>query len=124
MKALLHALKYTGLVGMLFAASCGVGAAPGVSASSPAPGSAASPASTTAPAPGTASTPGTAQPQANTTRKPSSGMNRAPATRSSSTIPRPAPSASPEGGDMLQQQRQQSGEQMIQERKGRAADSN
>lgn len=118
MKALLHALKYTGLVGMLFAASCGVGAAPGVSASSPAAGSTASPATSTAPAPSTA------QPQANTTRNPSSSMNRAPTTRSSSTLQQPAPSSSPEGSDMLQQQRQQSGEQMIQERKGRAADSN
>ncbi|MBD8613672.1 hypothetical protein [Pseudomonas rhizosphaerae] len=118
MNTLFRALKYSGVIGMLLSASCGVGAAPGVSAASPAAGSVSAPAVNSAPAANSA------QPQANTTRNPSSSMNRAPANRSSSTIPQPAPSPAPDTTDTLQQQRQQSGEQMIQERKGRAADSN
>jgi hypothetical protein len=48
-------------------------------------------------------------------------MNRAPATMSSEANSQSTPSMDT---DTLQQQRQQGGEQMIQERKGRAADSN
>lgn len=114
MKPLVHALKYSGLASMLFAASCGVGAAPGLSNAAPSnSGNAPSTGTgTTVPAP-------TYQPQSNTTRTPSGSLNRPPA-----TYPSPSPSTSDATGDTLQQQRQQSGEQMIQERKGQAADTN
>lgn len=107
MKTFLHALKYSGVVAMLFAASCGVGAAPTAGSANPATNA--------------APLPSTPERQANTTRNPSSRMNRAPATMSSEENSQSTPSMDT---DTLQQQRQQGGEQMIQERKGRAADSN
>ena len=107
MKTLLHALKYSGVVAMLFAASCGVGAAPTLGTADSATNA--------------VPVPNTAERQANTTRNPSSRMNRAPADMGSGANSRSSPSMDT---DTLQQQRQQGGEQMIQERKGRAADSN
>lgn len=112
MKPLIHALKCSALASMLFAASCGVGAAPGLSNAAPSSNGISSGTGSTAPTP-------TYQPQANTTRTPSGSLNRAPA-----TYPSTSPSTSDATGDTLQQQRQQSGEQMIQERKGQAADTN
>lgn len=112
MKPFINALKYSGLASMLFAASCGVGAAPGLSNAAPSSTGNASNTGTTAPGP-------TYQPQSNTTRTPSGSLNRAPTTN-----PSTSPSTSDATGDTLQQQRQQSGEQMIQERKGQAADTN